>query len=194
MVLAGGRSRRMGRDKATLVIAGETLAARAARVLASVCSEILVAAGGRDLVAGRPPVEDGPGRGPAAGILGAAAARPGRPLLVLACDVPRVPEALLARLAESMDPPGAGDSRDAPDAVVPRTGLGPEPLVAVYGPRALAALAEQVSGGKHAVRALLGRDDLRVAYLEGAELALFGDPATTLANVNTPTDYRRLRS
>lgn len=194
MVLAGGRSRRMGRDKASLEVAGETLAARAARVLASICPEVLVAAGGRDLVPILPAVEDGPGRGPAAGILGAVAARPGRALLVLACDVPRVPEALLARLAEAVEPAADGDPAGAPDAVVPRTALGPEPLVAAYGPRALAALAAQVADGEHAVRALLARDDLRVEYVEGPELERFGDPATTLANVNTPTDYRRLRS
>ncbi len=193
MVLAGGRSRRMGRDKAALVVKGETLAGRAVRVLSGVCAEVLVAAGGRHLVPGRLAVEDGPARGPAAGILGAAAVRPGRPLLVFACDVPRVPAALLARLAEGLAPTGGDGSAAAPDAVVPRTVRGPEPLVAAYGPRALAALAEQVAAGEHAVRALLARDDLRIEYVEGPELERFGDPAVTLANVNTPTDYRRLR-
>lgn len=193
MVLAGGRSRRMGRDKASLVVAGESLAARAVRVLSEVCAEVVVADGGRDLVPGRLAVEDGPGRGPAAGILGAAAVRPDRPLLVLACDVPSVPAALLARLAERMATAGGDGSAPAPDAVVPRTAGGLEPLVAAYGPRALAALAEQVAAGEHAVRALLARDELRIVYVEGAELARFGDPALILANVNTPTDYRLLR-
>src|SRR5262245_23173248 len=83
VILAGGASTRMGRDKALLEIEGETLLARAARRLGEVCEEVLVADAGR--FGGIP---DGPGRGPAAGLLGAARARPGRALLVLAVDLP----------------------------------------------------------------------------------------------------------
>ena len=195
LVLAGGRSRRMGRDKASLVVDGRTLAARAADVLAEVCEEVLVAAGGRE-VEGVPPsavrIADGPGEGPAAGLLGAARERPGRPLLVLACDVPRVPAALLAELALRIGRIGRPGADGPPDAVLPRSARGPEPLVAAYGPAALAALAEQVAAGENAVIRLLERDDLAIEYLEGAELERFGDPKQMLANVNTPTQFRLL--
>jgi molybdenum cofactor guanylyltransferase len=194
LVLAGGRSRRMGRDKASLVVAGRTLAARAADTLAGICSEVLLAAGGRE-VDGAPPsavrITDGPGEGPAAGLLGAARERPGRPLLVLACDVPRVPAALLAELLRRL---GRSVADGPPDAVLPRSARGPEPLIAAYGPAALAALAEQVAAGENAVVRLLERDDLSIEYLEGEALERFGDPEGMLANVNTPTDLRLLRT
>jgi molybdopterin-guanine dinucleotide biosynthesis protein A len=181
----------MGRDKASLVVAGRTLAARAADTLGRVCPEVVVAAGDGE-VDGIPRstarIADGPAEGPAAGILGAARERPGRPVLVLACDVPRVPAELLAELASRL----AAD--DPPDVALPRSARGPEPLVAAYGPRALDALAEQVAAGDYAVNRLLVRDDLRIDFLEGAELDRFGDPERMLANVNTPTELRLLQA
>lgn len=185
VVLAGGRSSRMGRDKATLVVGGRTLAQRAADLLGSVCPEVLVADRGRGVVPGLPSAEDGPGRGPAGGLLGAARHVPGRPLLALACDLPRVPAALLGALVELA-------ARRSADLTLPRSPRGPEPLVAVYGPKALTALEERVAAGEHALVGLLGRDGLTVAVLEGAALARFGDPADLFRNVNTPDDLRGL--
>src|SRR5262245_2895316 len=123
VVLAGGSSQRMGRDKALLTVGGASLPARTAERLAAVCAEVAVADRGRRLVPDFPSLSDGPGRGPAAGILGAAAAYPGRPLLVLACDLPGVPAALLAELARSA----------ACDLAIPRWRRGVEPLCAFYG-------------------------------------------------------------
>lgn len=188
VVLAGGRSSRMGRDKATLEVAGRTLAARAYERLGLACGEVMVADGGRGVVPEARSVADGPGRGPAAGLLGAARAVPGRALLALACDVPAVPGALLAALAGSPERPGWAEA----DVLVPRGPRGPEPLVGRYGPRALAALAEQVAAGDYSVRSLFGRGELRVAFVEGEELARFGDPERFLANVNTPEELARL--
>ncbi|HKV11494.1 MAG TPA: NTP transferase domain-containing protein, partial [Thermoanaerobaculia bacterium] len=54
VVLAGGRSSRMGRDKAGIVLEGETLAARAATRLAAVCPDVAVADAGRGILPGRP--------------------------------------------------------------------------------------------------------------------------------------------
>ncbi len=184
VVLAGGESRRMGRDKAALVVAGKTLAERAADLLDPVVSEVVIADRGRGLVAGRRSVADGPGRGPAAGLLGAAAARPGRELVVLACDLPVVPEALVAALARG----------SRADCTVPRWRRGLEPLVGRYGPAALAALARQVAAGELSMRPLLARPDLVVEILEGAELERFGDPDEMFLNLNEPEDLDRLET
>lgn len=181
VVLAGGSSRRMGRDKALLEAGGESLPARAARRLAGVCAEVAVADGGRGLLPGLPSLPEGPGRGPAAGILGAAAAYPGRRLLVLACDLPRVPEGLLAALS----------SFDGCDGVFPRWREGVEPLCALYGPAALAAVARRAARGLFALHHLAEEQDLAVRILEGEELARFGDPREVFLNLNAPEDWER---
>ncbi|PYQ61250.1 MAG: hypothetical protein DMF53_15460 [Acidobacteria bacterium] len=180
VVLAGGSSRRMGRDKTLLAAGGESLPATAARRLAAVCAEVAVADRGRGLLPGLPSLPDGPGRGPAAGILGGAAAYPGRRLLVLACDLPRVPEALLAALVR---PPKT-------DWVVPRWREGVEPLCALYGPAALAALGRRVARGLFALHEL-AEEDLAVRILEEVEIARFGDPGEIFLNLNAPEDWER---
>lgn len=192
LVLAGGASRRLGSDKALMLAGaagsaeeGETLAARAARRLGEVCRDVALADRARRLVAGLPSLADGPGDGPAAGILGAARGYPGRALLVLACDLPEVPAGLLAELAA-----------EPADWAVPRWGGRLEPLCALYRPAALAALAAAVAGGDLALHHLAASPGLAVAFLEGDRLARHapgGDPARLFVNLNDPEDVARWR-
>lgn len=193
VVLAGGASRRMGRDKAALAVDGETLAARAARRLLGVCARVAIADGGRGLVPGLPCLPDAPAPGPAAGILGAARAWPGHPLLVLACDLPRVSEALLRELMRRLpaaEAAEAGATAD-PDWVVPRWERGLEPLCALYRPAALAALAAAVERGIAAPHRLAEAAGLRVRFLEGERLRRCGEPAELFLNLNTARDLER---
>lgn len=172
----------MGRDKTGIRLDGETLAARAAALLAAVAPEVVIADAGRGLLPGLPSLPDGPGRGPAAGLLGAARAFPDRPLLALACDLPLVPRALLEDLARS-----AGV-----DWAVPRRGDRLEPLCALYTPAALAALEARVARGDFALHRL-AEEDLAVRILAEDDLARFGRLEEMLLNVNTPEDLERLR-
>jgi molybdopterin-guanine dinucleotide biosynthesis protein A len=181
VVLAGGASLRMGRDKALLPVLGETLPAWAARRLAMVCAEVVVADRGRGLLPGFPSLPDGPGKGPAAGLLGAAAARPGRPLLVLACDLPQVPPDLLAEIV----------SPESVDGAFPRWCGGVEPLCALYGPAALDRLASRVGRGLLALHDLPGEPGLSVRFLEEGEIARFGPPGEVFLNLNTPEEWER---
>jgi len=187
VVLAGGASRRMGRDKAVLTLGGETLAAGAARRLAAVCAEVAVADRGRGSVPGLPSIADGPGRGPAAALLGAALLWPGRPLLALACDLPGVPVPLLAALLALAAEEGA-------EWVVPRWRGGLEPLCALWGPGALAALAARVERGLYALHELSAEAGLATVFLEGERLAVHGRPEEMFQNVNTPEDLEAYTS
>ncbi len=182
VALAGGASRRMGRDKARLRVGDASLVERTAARLRGAVAEVLVADRELGLVPGCRSIADGPGAGPAAGILGAAAERPDHDLLVLACDLPEVPEALLRHLAASI----------AEDAHVPRWSRGCEPLCALYRPAALAVMAAEARAGRLALHAMLRLERFAVRYLEGERLDAFGAPRRLFLNLNTPEDLARL--
>lgn len=181
--MAGGESRRMGTDKALLPWRDGTLASFAHARLAAVCREVVVCDRGRQVLFGTCSVPDGPGAGPAAGLLGAAAAFPNQPLLVLACDLPGVSTALLHALVKFAS--GA-------DLVLPVSPRGPEPLVGCYGPAALGALAQAAERGQFALHPLVTNPALRVVLLDGEVLEHFGPPDELFRNVNTVEDYGRV--
>ncbi len=170
----------MGRDKARIRVGSMSLVERAVASLSKVATEVLVADRGLGLMPGYRSIVDGPGAGPAAGILGAAAELPGHDLLVLACDLPEIPVALLAHLASPIEE----------QAHVPRWRRGPEPLCALYRPAAQAAMLKEVRAGRLALYAMLG--SLSVRYLEGRRLEAFGAPEGLFLNLNTPADLESL--
>jgi molybdopterin-guanine dinucleotide biosynthesis protein A len=148
ILLTGGRSRRLGIDKATLVLGGETLAARGARLLGAVCAGPLVEAG--DGVSGLPAVRESPaGSGPLAGLAAAGAALRSRghhgAALVLGVDLPGVDEALLGFLRDWPGEPTA----------LPEVDGRPQYVCARYGGDALLAAQSLVTGGVRALRDLL---------------------------------------
>lgn len=172
LILAGGRSRRFGADKAATLIDGRTMIERVYAALAAVADPVWVSVADpatRYPIPARHLVDAAPGRGPLEGLrTGLAAATTDR-LLVVACDLPFLtPEALRLLLRE----PGA-------DAVVAREPGGrAQPLCACYARRLLPIVETQVRDGRLAVRALLDR--LGVVYI-----TLPGD---ALRNVNAPGD------
>src|SRR4029450_7781625 len=129
-ILAGGRATRFGgADKASLVVGGVRIVERQLAALAGVSDDILIVANdaARYTDLGVRVVPDAiAGAGPLGGLYTALlAARPDR-LIVLACDLPFVPAALLERLAAES---GSGQQFDA---VVPRTARRRGPRCAVY--------------------------------------------------------------
>ena len=179
-VVAGGQSRRMGRDKALLPWGETDLLDHALERLRAVANDVRILCGAerRYLERGLP-VEPDLARsvGPLAGVLTGLATAPGRPGLFLAVDLPRVPVGLLRRLAER-----AEDG----DAVVPVSPRGPEPLCAVYGPACLAPIRRRMAAGDFRMTGFW--PDVRVLELGVAELAAFGDPEELFRNLNTPAD------
>lgn len=190
VALAGGRSRRMGRDKANLAptfLAGKSLLHWTIERLSSVCSRHLVADRGRGDFPNS--VNDGKGRGPLAGLLGAADHAPGRSFLVLACDLPLVPVSALDRLLAAAE--GA-------DWVVPISAQGPEPLCAVYGPRAVDALRQRAAEGRYSLRDLdESMADLRcrrvpAQRLVSPNIARGLTPDLMFTNMNRPQDVQEI--
>jgi molybdopterin-guanine dinucleotide biosynthesis protein A len=184
--VAGGRSLRMGREKAELPWGESDLLAHALERLGRVCAEVVVLCGPAPRFVGRghPVLCDAvSGAGAIGGLLaGLRWLRAGRVGLFLAVDLPLVPVPLLERLA-ALAPEA--------DAVVPVSPGGPEPLCAAYSASCLAAVERRVAAGEAKMTGFW--PDTRVRVLEGAELRAFGDPETFFLNANTPDDYERAR-
>jgi len=167
-VLTGGSSSRMGRDKATIRMSGETLASRTARILSAVASPCFeVGPGVSSLPALR---EDPPGSGPLAAIAaGASALAVGLPALVVACDLPRLDADLLRWLA----------GHPARGSVVPIWDGRPQPLCARWSATALGTVPRLVAAGARSMHVLLDRP--------GTVLVAPPDRlVTALADVDTP--------
>ena len=175
VLLTGGASRRMATDKAAIVWRGETLAARAARVLRSVCDPVVEVGSG---VSGLPCVrEDPPGSGP----LAAARGRAGRshaPIVLLACDLPFVDAPVLRLLAEW---PGA-------PTVIPIVDGRLQYACARYGLDALARAEAALLEGRFALRTLAAGE---YDELGAEEWRAVGAPET-FSDVDTPEDLLRL--
>ncbi len=181
-VVAGGASRRMGRDKALLPWGGATLLDHAIARLLEVCGSVRILSGPAPRYEDRGvPVDPDVvfEVGAIAGLQTALERADGFALL-LAVDLPHVPVALLRRLAAL--------ATEA-DAVVPVSPGGPEPLCAAYGPSCRGAVAGRIARGEYKLTAFW--PDLRVREVSAAVLAAFGDPARMFANLNTPGEYSR---
>jgi len=185
-VVAGGRSRRMGSDKALLRWEGGTLLDHAIARLQAVTDDarILSGAARRYEDRGLPVITDGDG-GPGAliGLLAGLSVLE-RPLgLFLAVDLPHVTVPLLRHLLLLAD--GA-------DAVVPTSAGGAEPLCAVYARSCLAPVRDAVAHGDLKMTGFWG--DLRVKQPHAEDLRAFGDPERLFLNLNAPADYERASS
>jgi molybdopterin-guanine dinucleotide biosynthesis protein len=160
---------------------GRRLADRAAEVLGGVCDPVVeVGSGVTDLPALR---EDPAGSGPLAGLVAGAAAlgaAANSGLVLLACDLPWVDEALLGLLAG-----WAGRA-----TVVPVAAGRVQPVCARYGPEALAEAAALLASGERSLRAVLARTEHDVV-----DESVWGAvaPAGAFADVDTPADLARAR-
>ncbi len=185
LVLAGGRSSRMKRDKAAIEFrAGETqldaamklLEGRVARAYVSVRADQQ-----NDPARARFPriIDRGDIEGPIAGISAALASARDAAWLVLACDLPFLDAHTLDTLLLARDP-----NFDATAFRSSHDGL-PEPLCAIYEPRAREGLAAQIAAGRNCPR----------KFLINAHTRLIDQPnPRALDNVNTVDEYEHAMS
>ena len=177
VLLTGGASSRMGTDKALVVVNGETLAARSARVLSAVCDPVIEVGLG---VSGLPAIqEDPPRRGPLVALLAGVGALGDPPAVVLlACDLPFVEPALLRLLVEW---PGTG-------TVVPVVDGRHQYACARYGGATLDAAKIAVRSGESSLRGIADAGFETVTEAEWGDVA----DARAFADVDTPDDLERL--
>jgi molybdopterin-guanine dinucleotide biosynthesis protein A len=186
-ILAGGKSSRMGGDKALLEIAGTSLIARAAVLLQPVTGQPTIIAFpslyksmGFPLVA-----DDWPDCGPLGGIATALRVSNAPWNLIVACDLPYLTQAWLDFLIKRA-------LKSEADAVVPMNERGAEPLCAMYHKNAEEGIRAALEGGVRKVTDALAM--LRVEYMEPDEWKAFASEGLLFKNVNSPADYEEAKA
>lgn len=181
LVLAGGRSRRMGTDKADLRYGDSPQAARALDLLDGFCDEVFVS---------RAPDQEAPsgveeshilrdrflGLGPLGGILTALSSDRSAAWLVVACDLPLLTRDTIASLVDSRD-----SSRQATAFLSP-DGQFPEPLCAIWEPSTFRLALQALETGRHCPR----------KALQSSHARFLPAPGRSLFNANTPDERASL--
>jgi molybdopterin-guanine dinucleotide biosynthesis protein A len=180
LLLTGGSSRRMGSDKADLVVAGERLADHAARVLGAACDPVLEVGPGRSPLDAVADAE--PRAGPLAALVTGSRALRTRgyegPVLLLGVDLPFVTVPLLDLIA----------AHPAVGTVVPMFGGMRQSCCARYAPSALESATDLVARGERAIHSLLST--VPVVEISEAEWVAVA-PADALVDLDTPEDLAR---
>ena len=190
-VLAGGRSSRMGCDKAVLEVGGTPLVVRAVRILQSLIETVTVI--------GPPGIyrelhlsaaaDEYPNTGPLGGIATALAHASQPWSLIIACDMPYLSAAWLEYLVGRA-------VASASDVVLPESDYGgvplPEPLCALYHKRAAAAVRAALERGVRKV--MDGLAGLQIERVPPEESKAFDTEGLLFQNLNSMEDYENARA
>ncbi len=180
-ILAGGRSTRMGTDKAFVLLDGRTLLARALELARPLTSDVRIVGDPAKFAAFASVVEDQfPGCGPLAGIHAALRSSQTDLNLIFAVDMPFLTTALLQYMV------GCAKDSDTAVVTVPRTAQGWQPLCAVYR-REFASIAEKaLHAGRYKIDALF--EEAGVQVIGELEMQSAGFCLDLFSNLNTPDD------
>ena len=189
IVLAGGRSLRLGYNKVLEMVGSRSLLEQVISRVASLSSEIIVVATDEQVI---PKFEDYPdmqvvtdiypGKGPLGGIYTGLKTSTSVCNLIVAADMPFLNRALLGYML---------GMTDGVDLVAPRIEGQVEPLHAVYMRSCLAAIEKMMKEGVLGVHKLFSR--VHVRYIEADEIARFDPEQRSLFNINTKVDLHMAR-
>jgi len=184
VIMAGGASRRLGRNKALERIGGKALIERVIDSIVPLTTEVLVVVGRPEQAAALqlpPRVRVGsdryPGRGSRGGSFTGVDASAERWSLVVACDLPFLNREVLRHLIEE-----SGNV----DAVIPRLEGQPEPLHALYSKACLAPMERMVRAGDLKIAPLF--EAVRVRYVDEGTIDRIDPRHLSFFNINTQAD------
>lgn len=180
LILAGGESRRMGQDKAQLLLGEYTLLQHIISTLQPLFVDVMVSVREPRTDCALPQICDSTEHaGPLAGLLAGMTQTQTAWLFVVACDMPFISPPLVQVLSAYRN--------ELWDAVVPVVDGHPQPLAAFYATRLIDTVRANLnSSGKHSLRALL--DQCAVCYVQASELRA-ADPALhSFFDLDTPQD------
>ncbi len=182
VVLAGGRSRRYGRNKALVPFDGVPLIERVVSILEQVFHKVILSANELDAYRylGLPIISDVySGVGPLAGVHASLSALSDTSGFFVACDMPFLNPTLIRHMARLF--PNA-------EAVVPRVGSNVEPLHAVYRKGCIDAVERAIQRGERGIVSFY--PDIRIRYVEESEIRVFEPNLDAFVNVNRPDELR----
>lgn len=216
LILAGGRSHRMGQDKAFIPFDGKPLVARVLARVQPICAETIIVANDADRYAqfGTRIVGDVyPGKGSLGGIYSGLAAAQEPYALAVACDMPFLNHDLLRYMMSlapqyqvviprAKDPSGKSprrwpprDSREGPPIEhpdwIPAKRIDLHPTHAIYSRDCLPVMQARLQRDDLRIISIL--DDLRVRIVEADEVDRFDPQHLSFFNMNTPQDLEFAR-
>jgi molybdopterin-guanine dinucleotide biosynthesis protein A len=188
VLLAGGKSRRMGEDKRCLVVGEQTLLERGLGVLRSIFQEVLVV-----IAQDSPPLDVDarvtrdlvPDCGSLGGLYTGLTLATTPYIFVVACDMPFLDPAVIAQFT----------SRSATaDIVMAKLAARLHPMHALYGKRCLPAVEQMIRARQLKIQEMVSHAFLRVRYVTEADLVAIDFSGRSFQNVNTPADLEVARS
>jgi molybdopterin-guanine dinucleotide biosynthesis protein A len=188
IILAGGRSSRLGRNKALQVVGGKTLIQWTVDRLDTLSTEIIIATAHGEAIpcssAARTKIvaDIHPGKGPLAGIHSGLLASSSRRAIVVGCDTPFFSVALLEYMTQTSP---------VFDVVVPRIKENAEPLCAVYSKNCVAPIHELLKQNELRIIELFPM--VKVRYVEEDEIDSFDPEHLSFFNINSQADLHRAR-
>jgi molybdenum cofactor guanylyltransferase len=184
VVLAGGRSQRMGRDKALLPLGASSLLQRVMDVAAPLSDQRLLVTNSpasHAAFAWPQKADIYPDKGPLGGLYTALTHSKTDHLLLLACDLPYLNTPFLRFLYRQID--------DEHQAFVPESSEGLQPLCAIYSHRILTNVSQAIDLNQLGMRRLLAT--LNICAIPAAQWQPYDPEDRLFTNLNTPEDYQQ---
>ena len=186
LVLAGGQSRRMGTDKALLLLDGHPVIQWVVEQVAALCDEVILVVNepARYEFLGLPIVTDQtPYGGPLVGLYSGLRSTSAPWCLAVACDMPLVRTELLQGLLESRGPA---------DAVLPRIDGRIQPFPGLYSRSCIDAIGALLTAGRSAARDLA--EVCRVTFVEEEALRKLDPDLSSFRDMDTPSDFEEMKA
>ena len=188
IILAGGKSSRLGRNKALQVIEGKSLIQWVVDRLAILSTEIIIATAHGEAIPCSSAVrlktvaDIYPGKGPLVGIYSGLIASSSPRAIVVGCDTPFLSVGLLEYMTQICS---------AFDVVIPRIKNKLEPLCAVYSKNCLVPIQELLEQDERRIRKLFSM--VKVKYVEEDEINSFDPEHLSFFNINNQADLDKAR-
>ena len=188
ILLAGGKSRRMGEDKRYLIVGKQTLLERGLAVLRSIFQDVLVVIAQdspplgvdarvvRDLV---------PDCGSLGGLYTGLTQATTPYIFVVACDMPFLDQAVISQFTSR---------RTTADIVMAKLAARLHPMHALYGKGCLPAMEQMILARQFKIQEIVSHASLQVRYVTEADLLTIDPSGRSFHNVNTPADLEVARS